>query len=119
MSERGSGVGPFLLGVVLGALAGVLYAPARGDVTRRRIGRRVGDLKDLAEEKYGELTAGIAGEDEDEDEEDEDEDAAAAEEPTTREELERRLREARRRRRVERAARGRRGSLEEDDEPVA
>jgi gas vesicle protein len=108
-------VGPFLLGVVLGALAGVLYAPARGDVTRRRIGRRVGDLKDLAEEKYGELTAGIAGEDEDE----EDEDAAAAEEPTTREELERRLREARRRRRVERAARGRRGSLEEDDEPVA
>lgn len=115
MSERGSGVGPFLLGVVIGALAGVLYAPARGDVTRRRIGRRVGDLKDLAEEKYGELTAGIAGGDEDE----EDEDGAAAEEPTTREELERRLREARRRRRVERAARGRRGALEEDDEPVA
>ena len=114
MNERGSGVGPFLLGVVLGALAGVLFAPARGEVTRRRIGRRVGDLKDLAEEKYDALTAGGAGEDEDEDE-----DAEGAEEPSTREELEGRLREARRRRRVERAARSRRAPLEEDDEPVA
>ena len=114
MSERGSGVGPFLLGVVIGALAGVLFAPARGEVTRRRIGRKVGDLKDIAEEKYDALTAGAAGEDEDEDEE-----AEAAEEPSTREELERRLREARRRRRVERAARSRRVPLEEDDEPVA
>jgi gas vesicle protein len=113
VSERGSGVGPFLLGVVLGALAGVLFAPARGDVTRRRIGRRVGDLKDLAEEKYDALTAGDAGD------EDEEEDAEAGEEPSTREELERRLREARRRRRAERAARTRRGPLEEDDEPVA
>ena len=112
MSERGSGVGSFLLGVVIGALVGVLFAPARGDVTRRRIGRRVGDLKDLAEEKYEELTAGAA-------DEDEDEEAEAAEEPSTREELEGRLREARRRRRVERAARARRGQLEEDDEPVA
>ena len=114
MSERGSGVGPFLLGVVIGALAGVLFAPARGEVTRRRIGRKVGDLKDIAEEKYDALTAGAAGEDENEDDEGE-----AAEEPSTREELERRLREARRRRRVERAARSRRAPLEEDDEPVA
>jgi len=109
-------VGPFLLGVVVGALAGVLFAPARGEVTRRRIGRKVGDLTDIAEEKYDALTAGAAGEDEDEDE---DEEAEATEEPSTREELERRLREARRRRRVERAARSRRGPLEEDDEPVA
>lgn len=114
MSERGSGVGSFLLGVVVGALAGVLFAPARGEVTRRRIGRQVGDLKDLAEEKYDALTAGLGGEDEDEDE-----DAEAGEEPSTRAELEQRLREARRRRRVERAARSRRAPLEEDDEPVA
>ena len=115
MSERGSGVGSFLLGLVIGALAGVLYAPARGDVTRRRIGRRVGDLRDLAEEKYDELTAGVAGEDE---AEGEDEDGEGAEEPSTRAELEQRLREARRRRRVERTVR-RRGPLGEDDEPVA
>jgi hypothetical protein len=92
----------------------VLFAPARGEVTRRRIGRQVGDLKDLAEEKYDALTAGVGGEDEDEDE-----DAEAGEEPSTRAELEQRLREARRRRRVERAARSRRAPLEEDDEPVA
>ena len=114
MSERGSGVGSFLLGVVVGALAGVLFAPARGEVTRRRIGRQVGDLKDLAEEKYDALTAGLGGEDEDEDE-----DAEAGAEPSTRAELEQRLREAGRRRRVERAARSRRAPLEEDDEPVA
>ena len=66
MSDRGSGVGPFLLGVVIGALVGVMYAPARGDVTRRRIGRRVGDLKDLAEEKLEALTAGTGGDDEEE-----------------------------------------------------
>ena len=110
MSERGSGVGSFLLGVVIGVLAGVLFAPARGEVTRRRIGRRVGDLKDLAEEKYDALTAGAGGEDEE---------SEADEEPSTREELEHRLREARRRRRVERAGRGRAVPLEEDDEPVA
>lgn len=111
MSDRGSGVGPFLLGVVIGALVGVMYAPARGDVTRRRIGRRVGDLKDLAEEKLEALTAGTGGEEEEEEEEDE--------EPSTREELEQRLRDARRRRRADRAARTRAASAEEDDEPVA
>ena len=113
MSDRGSGVGPFLLGVVIGALVGVMYAPARGDVTRRRIGRRVGDLKDLAEEKLEALTAGTGGEEEEEEEEEEDE------EPSTREELEQRLRDARRRRRAVRAARTRAASAEEDDEPVA
>lgn len=112
MSDRGSGVGPFLLGVVIGALVGVMYAPARGDVTRRRIGRRVGDLKDLAEEKLEALTAGTGGEEEEEEEEED-------EEPSTREELEQRLRDARRRRRADRAARTRAASAEEDDEPVA
>lgn len=112
MSDRGSGVGPFLLGVVIGALVGVMYAPARGDVTRRRIGRRVGDLKDLAEEKLEALTAGTGGEEEEEEEGDD-------EEPSTREELEQRLRDARRRRRADRAARTRAASAEEDDEPVA
>ena len=112
MSDRGSGVGPFLLGVVIGALVGVMYAPARGDVTRRRIGRRVGDLKDLAEEKLEALTAGTGGEEEEEEEGDD-------EEPSTREELEQRLRDARRRRRAVRAARTRAASAEEDDEPVA
>lgn len=105
MSERGSGLGPFLLGIVLGAVAGVLFAPARGDVTRQRLGRRVGELRELADEKIEEL-ANL-----DEDEEDE---------TTTRDELEGRLREARRRRRLERAARGRsRAPQEEEDEPVA
>lgn len=106
MSERGSGLGPFLLGIVLGAVAGVLFAPARGDVTRQRLGRRVGELRELADEKIEEL----ANLDEEEEEE---------EEPTARDELEGRLREARRRRRIERATRSRNRAPEEEDEPVA
>lgn len=105
MSERGSGLGPFLLGIVLGAVAGVLFAPARGDLTRQRLGRRMGELRELADEKIEEL----ANLDEEEDEE----------EPTVREELEGRLREARRRRRLERSAHSRDRVPEEEDEPVA
>jgi gas vesicle protein len=99
-------VGPFLFGIVLGAVAGVLFAPARGEVTRRRLGRQVGELRDLAEERLDKL-AGPAEADESDD------DASA------REELEDRLRRARRRRRIERTARGRTPTPEEEDEPVA
>lgn len=107
MSERGSGLGPFLMGIVLGAVAGVLFAPARGDLTRRRIGRQVGELRDLADEKLEHL----AGPDEEEGE--------SAEDASARDELEDRLRRARRRRRIERTARGRAPAPEEEDEPVA
>jgi len=110
VSERGSGLGPFVFGVIVGALAGVLLAPARGEVTRRRLGRRVEELRDLAEEKIEELAGPEPDEDTDDDEE---------AEPSAREALEHRLRETRRRRRVERAARGRTRASEEDDEPVA
>lgn len=106
MSERGSGLGAFLLGIVLGAVAGVLFAPARGEVTRRRLGRQVGELRDLAEERIDRL----AGPDDDGESDD---DASA------RDELEDRLQRARRRRRIERTPRGRTPAPEEEDEPVA
>lgn len=114
MSEQGSGLGSFVFGVVVGALAGVLLAPARGEVTRRRLGRRVDELRDLAEEKIEEL----AGPEPDEDEEEEQEEEEGSE-PSAREVLERRLRDTRRRRRIERSAKGRAVTSEEDDEPVA
>jgi len=114
VSERGSGLGPFVFGVIIGAMAGVLLAPARGEVTRRRLGRRVDDLRDLAEEKIDQLASGF-----ERDEDADDEAEAEGEEPSAREELERRLHETRRRRRVERTARGRTRVSEEDDEPVA
>jgi len=128
--EGTSGVTWFLLGAALGAGLALLFAPASGDETRARLRRGVGrlrdtaedaleelrdefvDLKDRAEEKVDQVKAaarGVADEVED-----------AAEELTSgrrrssvgaaREELERRLAEARARRRQPAA---------EDQEPVA
>lgn len=113
MSERGGALGPFLLGVVIGAALGALFAPDAGEVTRGQLRRKLRGLRDLAEEKAGELTALVAPEDDDEEE------AAAEPEPaagsrSAREELEQRLADARRRRRQAKRAR----APDEEDEPV-
>ena len=48
----GSGIGMFALGLLVGALVGasviLLTAPDRGEITRRRIGRRIRDISDDA-----------------------------------------------------------------------
>jgi hypothetical protein len=57
----GSGLG-FLVGFVLGALAGagaaLLLAPQSGDVTRRRIRRGVRRLREGAADRVGEMREG-------------------------------------------------------------
>ena len=112
MSEgRGSGLMPFLLGVAVGALVGVLFAPERGDRTRRKLGRTIDSLKDRAREEIDDLADAVSGEA-----------APASEEhdpPSSREELSARLADARRRRRLARTARGRTVRPGEEDEPVA
>ena len=46
MSEReGSGFGPFLLGIAVGAVVGFLFAPDTGDDTRRKLGKRLRNLR--------------------------------------------------------------------------
>jgi len=117
MSERSGGFGAFLFGIVLGAVAGFVFAPTEGgESTRRKVTKGLRNLKELAEEKVDEVR-GLLKEAEDEAEEsDEDED----EEPevATREQLRRRLEAARRRR-----ARATRPPVppvsEEEDEPLA
>jgi gas vesicle protein len=111
VSERGSGLGAFLFGVAVGALFGVLFAPERGDRTRRKLGRTLGTLKERAREEMDELVDAVAGEAAPEVEE--------VEPPSSREELAERLAHARRRRRLARAGRGRAVPPGEDDEPVA
>lgn len=131
MSDRegGGGFGAFLFGVVLGAVAGFVFAPTeRGESTRRKMTRGLRNLKELAEEKVDEVRGLLkeaeeeAGEDEAE--KDEGEDAGEDEEPelATREQLRRRLEAARRRRRA--AARpstppATSRTPEEEDEPLA
>ena len=120
MSERsgGGGFGAFLFGIVLGAVAGFVFAPTEsGENTRRKVTKGLRNLKELAEDKVDEVRGMLKEAEEDADEsEDEDED----EEPeiATREQLRRRLEAARRRR-----ARATRPPVppvsEEEDEPLA
>lgn len=117
VERGGSGFGWFVIGAALGAGLALLYAPRSGEETRRELGRRWDDLKDEAEEKLEELSETLQ-----EGKErvrtrlerlvDGDRDAGREDgpPPSAREELERRLSEAR--------ARRRRSDLEEE-EPVA
>ena len=121
MSDRGDGgggggFGAFLFGVVLGAVAGFVFAPTeRGETTRRKVTKGLRNLKDLAEEKVDEVR-GLLKEAEEDAEEDE---PADDDEPeiATREQLRRRLEAARRRR--AKAARPAPPAPEEEDEPLA
>ena len=105
--EGGSGFGWFIVGAALGAGLSLLFAPRSGADTRKELGRRFDDLKEQAEEKFDTLAEHVeagkekvraridrwAGNDPDADGE--------SHPPSAREELERRLTEARRRRRPE------------------
>lgn len=121
MSERGSGFGSFLLGIAVGAVVGFLFAPETGDDTRRKLGKRLRNLRDAAEEKMDDVRGMLeAGDDEgdegDEDREGDESEEGEEEEGSTRERLKQRLEAARRRRRHGGKARA---QGEEEDEPSA
>ena len=97
-------------GALLGAGLALLYAPRSGEETRRVLQRRLWKLRAMTEEKFDELAQQFGGRDAFEEFEDEDEELLEADEqppgmraragtPSAREELERRLAEARARRR--------------------
>lgn len=102
-------------GALLGAAVALMYAPRSGEETRRSLQRRLWKLRAMTEEKLDELTqqfgsstreamAALENEDEDEEFEDLEEPPAGASGRgglTAREEVERRLAEARARRRVD------------------
>ena len=120
MSERSGGFGAFLLGIVLGAVAGFVFAPTEGgESTRRKVSKGLRNLKELAEEKVDEVRGLLQEAEADAESEAGDADADEGEEPdiTTREQLRRRLEAARRRR--ARAARSTPQASEEEDEPLA
>jgi gas vesicle protein len=43
------------IGVLLGAAVALLFAPARGEVTRERLRRRLSDVRDYAEDEFDDL----------------------------------------------------------------
>jgi gas vesicle protein len=48
-----------LAGAATGALAGVLFAPHKGSVTRKKISRTTGNYADGLKEKFGELVDSV------------------------------------------------------------
>ena len=118
MSERGGGFGAFLFGIVLGAVAGFVFAPtAGGETTRRKVTKGLRNLKDLAEDKVDEVRGHLKEAEEAADEEDADPGDDDEAELSTREQLRRRLDAARRRRARARPAVP--PVSEEEDEPLA
>jgi gas vesicle protein len=110
MSDRKGGFGAFLFGIVLGAVAGFLFAPDGGVGTRRKVSKGLRNLKELAQDKVDEVRGLLKEADEDEDEEpaEEEEEEEEEAEVSTRDQLRRRLDAARRRRRGK-----------EEEEPLA
>ena len=113
--ERGDSSAKWLFwGAVLGAGLALMYAPRSGEETRRVLQRRLWKLRAMTEEKFDELAQQFGGPTDtlrDLDEEDLDEEElfeprevpvgrGRPSGPSAREELERRLAEARARRRV-------------------
>src|SRR2546428_6938240 len=100
MSERsgGGGFGAFLFGIVLGAVAGFVFAPTEGgENTRRKVTKGLRNLKELAEDKVNDVR-GLLQDAEAEADESDESDEAEEPEIATREQLRRRLESARRRR---------------------
>jgi len=114
MSERSGGFGAFLFGIVLGAVAGFVFAPTEsGESTRRKVTKGLRNLKELAEDKVDEVRGLLKDAEAEADENEEEEEPELG----TREQLRRRLDAARRRR-----ARARPSvppGSEEEDEPLA
>lgn len=123
MSERGGGFGAFLFGIVLGAVAGFVFAPTEGgESTRRKVTKGLRNLKELAEEKVDEVRGLLKEAEEDAEESEDSEEEEDAEEPeiATREQLRRRLEAARRRRaRATRPPVSPPPASDEEDEPLA
>ncbi len=121
--ESGSIFPLFFLGAVVGAGLALLLSPGTGEDNRRGLTRRMRSLRALAEEKVDELGESFgrgkrrATSNGGEPDLDDDEELAAPHSLSAREELERRLEEARARRRDARHA----GTDEEDEdeEPLA
>tara|TARA_B100001094_G_scaffold295537_1_gene316963 strand:+ start:1459 stop:1710 length:252 start_codon:yes stop_codon:yes gene_type:complete len=66
-SRRSNSLGAFILGlglgVILGAVAGIIAAPHRGDVTRRRLSKKAESARDQVVEAVEDFVDGEANDD--------------------------------------------------------
>ncbi|MEK6610838.1 MAG: YtxH domain-containing protein [Gemmatimonadota bacterium] len=61
VEKHGSPVVPFIWGLAIGAALGLLFAPMKGEELRAKVRDRGRRFKDLASEKAGELEEMVAG----------------------------------------------------------
>ena len=50
-NSTGKIIGALCVGIVIGGALGILFAPDKGSVTRKKLAGRAGDLNDLFQEK--------------------------------------------------------------------
>jgi gas vesicle protein len=50
----------FINGLLVGFTLGVLYAPARGEETRRKIARKASDVKDSIKTTYNDVASNVS-----------------------------------------------------------
>jgi len=59
-SDAGSGIGPLLLGLALGAGVALLFAPQSGEETRRAVARRARRAQDAAQDFVEDVSGTVA-----------------------------------------------------------
>ena len=60
VERRDAGIGPFLIGLALGAGAALLFAPQSGEETRRGIARRARRAQDAAQDLVEDVSGTVA-----------------------------------------------------------
>jgi gas vesicle protein len=98
VEREGGSIKPLLVGMLLGVGLGLLFAPQTGEQTRRALNRRLRKFRALAEEKVDELSERFSGQNRTVRPPEEPEPRPTRE--SVRDDLERRLAQARARRRA-------------------
>ena len=58
-NANGKAIGALLIGAAIGGALGILFAPDKGSITRKKILSSGEELKDSLKEKVGELVSGL------------------------------------------------------------